>query len=133
MVTQAETFYRSKVKSYSLLVKKSIRLSQTISRIRLLTFIFTAALLIWFAQTGNYNGIFISLLTGIIVFLILIRYHSKVLNEKKYREAVLRINSDELKVLDGNFSSFDGGNEFIDPDHPFSYDLDVFGDGSLFQ
>jgi len=133
MVTRAETFYRSKVKSYSLLVKKSIWLSQTISRIRLLTFIFTAALLIWFAQTGNYSGICISLLTGIIVFLILIRYHSKVLNEKKYREAVLRINSDELKVLDGNFSSFDGGNEFIDPDHPFSYDLDVFGDGSLFQ
>lgn len=133
MISTAESYYNERAGIYSLLLNKSIKLSKRISRIRLLTFVFTAFLIIYFAQSGHFALIFISLLSGTIIFIALVRYHSKVLSDKKYREAVLKINEDEIKALNGNFSSFDGGNVFLDPAHPFSYDLDVFGDGSLFQ
>jgi len=39
----------------------------------------------------------------------------------------------ELQALEHTFSQFDNGEEFINPRHAFSFDLDLFGDGSLFQ
>ncbi|GAF02922.1 hypothetical protein [Saccharicrinis fermentans] len=43
------------------------------------------------------------------------------------------LNENEEKVLEGDFSSFDSGSEFIDPQHDYSHDLDLFGEGSFFQ
>ena len=45
----------------------------------------------------------------------------------------LRINREELQALAGDQSAFEEGNEFIDPEHPYSFDLDLFGRHSLFQ
>ena len=35
--------------------------------------------------------------------------------------------------MEGNISPFDGGSEYVNTTHSFSFDLDLFGDGSLFQ
>lgn len=43
------------------------------------------------------------------------------------------INRQELDALNGNFSMFDPGSEYVDPYHPYSFDLDIFGVDSLFQ
>ncbi len=39
----------------------------------------------------------------------------------------------EVQALKGNISGFLAGAEFIDPHHPYTHDLDIFGEGSLFQ
>ncbi len=39
----------------------------------------------------------------------------------------------ELAYLMGDFSSFDDGSEFVDSEHPYSFDLDVFGNHSYFH
>ena len=39
----------------------------------------------------------------------------------------------EEAALGGDFSAFDDGERFIDPHHPFTYDLDIFGKESLYQ
>lgn len=41
--------------------------------------------------------------------------------------------SNELKYLDGDFSPFRNGEQFINPDHEYSFDLDLFGAESLFH
>ena len=39
----------------------------------------------------------------------------------------------EEAALGGDFSAFDDGERYVDPQHPFTYDLDIFGKESLYQ
>ena len=68
-----------------------------------------------------------------IPFLALVKYHNRLFRRKEYLEKKIKINEDELSVIDYDSSNFDGGGEYIDPSHLYSYDLDLFGDNSLFQ
>ena len=43
------------------------------------------------------------------------------------------INREEIKRLDHQFHDFDQGTDFLSEEHPYSYDLDIFGRNSLFQ
>ena len=52
---------------------------------------------------------------------------------KVYAETLIKLNEDELKGLDYDFSAFDGAADKISGEHSFCLDLDVFGDRSLFQ
>ena len=47
--------------------------------------------------------------------------------------ALLKVYEDEVKALEGDFSPFETGEAFQNPQHPYSFDLDVFGPGSLFN
>lgn len=70
---------------------------------------------------------------GLISFFVLVKYYQKLVTKRDYLKAIIQINSDELEALKHNFSIFDSGEEFINPNHFNSYDLDLFGRGSLFQ
>jgi len=50
-----------------------------------------------------------------------------------YYQQLVKINQNEIRAINRNLSTFDPGNEFIDPHHDYSYDLDLFGTGSMFQ
>ncbi|MEI6683730.1 MAG: hypothetical protein WCO44_13925 [Bacteroidota bacterium] len=43
------------------------------------------------------------------------------------------INEREIRALGYDFSGFNPGNGFVSQDHPYTYDLDIFGIGSLYQ
>lgn len=43
------------------------------------------------------------------------------------------VNEHEMQYLRGDFSPFDDGARYVNPHHPFSFDLDIFGAGSLYQ
>jgi len=68
-----------------------------------------------------------------IIFLALMKYHTKLYRAKNYSER-LHINAqNELKALNYDFSDFDGAPEKINAEHSFSLDLDLFGNRSFFQ
>ncbi len=46
---------------------------------------------------------------------------------------LIEINQREIRALGFDFSGFNPGNGFISQDHPYTYDLDIFGAGSLYQ
>lgn len=55
-------------------------------------------------------------------------------DEQVHRFSSLRnVYLHELSYLKGDFSCFDDGERYVDAHHPFTFDLDVFGKGSLFQ
>ncbi|MDO5664323.1 MAG: hypothetical protein Q4G63_03575 [Bacteroidia bacterium] len=85
-------------------------------------FMFTKS--VWYAGT---------LLGAITVFLLLLRRHEKLIIEKNRAESALKIAEDELKAFGHDFSPFDGITEQINPAHDFSFDLDIFGNGSIAQ
>ncbi len=72
--------------------------------------------------------------TGITFgFLFLIGYHRKLNRKSELSQVLLRLNENELSALKGDFSHFGKGTEFLDIHHEFTYDLDIFGEKSLFQ
>ncbi|MDR0538593.1 MAG: DNA mismatch repair protein MutS [Tannerellaceae bacterium] len=72
-------------------------------------------------------------LAAAITFTILMIYHEKLAKKKTYNETLEQLCNNEIKSLACNFSSFDGASEYIDSEHAFSHDLDIFGTHSLFQ
>lgn len=66
-------------------------------------------------------------------FLFLIKKFIQTEKQLNYYERLYKINRSEISALNRDLSSFDSGNKYIDPHHDYSYDLDLFGIGSLFQ
>lgn len=104
----------------------------SISFFRLMAIVFFLVALYYFVQTDqNYWGglAFLSFAT----FLILMRYHSTLLIQKKLLQALVEVNKNEIAYLHREKIPFEEGVEFNDFNHPYSYDLDIFGTHSLFQ
>ncbi len=79
-----------------------------------------------------------SLLLAITVPLIIalgyfIQQHSRLFKKKSYLERASAICGNELNALEYNFNAFDGAEERLNPAHPFTFDLDIFGYKSIFQ
>lgn len=58
-----------------------------------------------------------------------------VRNDRRIKagEALLQVYQNEIDYQHGDFSGFDAGEQYVCPQHPYTFDMDVFGAGSLFQ
>ena len=68
-----------------------------------------------------------------IPFLFLVKKNVKYNQRIKLAKELIKINKNELDALNGNISSFHNGKEFINSSHPYSFDLDIFGEESIYQ
>ena len=82
---------------------------------------------------GNLKILTPTFVFGIALFLYLISIYSDLKLLKKKTQKLIEINELEIDVIEGNLSKLDFGNEFINPSHDYSYDIDLFGKGSFFQ
>lgn len=103
-----------------------------ISSLRVLLFLAGIFGVIYFYSTGAAMICAVIAVT-FVPFLTLVKYHNRLFFRKDWLETCKRVNQDELSALDNNYDPFDSGEEFIDPAHRYSYDLDIFGHHSLFQ
>ena len=73
-------------------------------------------------------------LVTFVPFVGLIQYHNRLFARKDYLEKEREVNRQEAAALaDYDTSAFDDGQDFADPAHLYTFDLDVFGPRSLFQ
>lgn len=68
-----------------------------------------------------------------VPFFVLVKWHNRLFLYKELAEAKVSINRNELKALEGDITSFDGGSEYVDSAHLYTFDIDVFGEHSVFQ
>ncbi|MCI4666686.1 MAG: hypothetical protein MRZ79_00895 [Bacteroidia bacterium] len=68
-----------------------------------------------------------------ILFLYLVKIHSDIAHKRDHLKTLIAICTAEITGLSGDLSSFDEGEEFINPQHEFSFDLDIFGKNSIWQ
>ena len=66
-------------------------------------------------------------------FLYLIKIHAELAEEREHLNRLISIRQTEIEALNGNRDSLDEGEEYINAEHSYSYDLDIFGRGSIFQ
>ena len=124
--------YKERIEIYKL---KEIKLRKKlvwVSFLRFFSFIGIFVFLVQYIRSENIFYLIFSLLLTII-FVKLILIYSKHSLQLKHTKSIIQINKDEIEVLNNNFSKFDDGSEFIDREHPYSFDLDIFGPGSVFQ
>jgi hypothetical protein len=62
-----------------------------------------------------------------------IKYHNKTAFLKKHTAFLKGINESEILREKCNLEEFDTGNKFINHNHPYTSDLDIFGQHSIFQ
>jgi hypothetical protein len=117
---------------FKLLVAKEERILLYLSALRF--FSFTGGLaLIWFGfSISLYAGILL-IPVVVIIFLWLLKLYSDHSSKKEFLDNLAVINQNEAKAVSGDITSFEAGNSFIDPQHDFSNDVDLFGESSLFQ
>lgn len=88
-------------------------------------------LLLYFALSET--TLFYLLPVVLFIFILLVRKHSILYEKKIHLENLVKINADEIQSMQGDYSCFDSGVNFIDHHHPYSHDLDIFGSRSFFQ
>ena len=66
-------------------------------------------------------------------FLALVRFHQSLSEKRRLLQIRLTLIENELKALQGDISAFNDGGSYTDLAHPYTYDLDIFGKGSIYQ
>jgi hypothetical protein len=69
----------------------------------------------------------------IFLFLLSIMKHLSIENEINDRKHLIKIYLNEIDSYNNGINIFGDGSEFIDKNHPYSSDLDIFGKFSLFN
>ncbi len=110
------------------LLKKKLATSSTL---RLIVFIGLVLGIYFFFN--NINIVIGIIVAGISLFIFLVSKHSDLQDKRDFTNALIRLNKTEIQVLNNNYFDLDEGTEFIDSNHYYSYDIDLFGKGSFFQ
>ncbi len=127
-----EKFYRERIKYLDIRLGSIKKILGLLSVTRLITFILVIIALVNILKFSVLLGV-LSSLTLLIIFGLQVRLYIRKNREKTHIEYLADINKNEIKALDYDFRNFQAGDEYIDTTHPYSYDLDIFGQGSLFQ
>jgi hypothetical protein len=99
------------------------------SILRLAVFLLTAFLAVHYFDEG-FLALIIAL--GLVAFLFLVRRHLKLKERLNRFQSVKNFAERESRFLQDPLADYDGGEEFVDADHPYTYDLGIFGKRSIF-
>ncbi len=101
-------------------------------RIRLVVGVMILAA-VWFLLKEQLPGSGFTLAGICAIFLVFVRRHGQ--EEIRETQVLRRIGTleNELAALQGDISSFRSGREYTDSKHPYTYDLDFFGERSVYQ
>nr|WP_199000439.1 DNA mismatch repair protein [Flavobacterium sp. ASV13] len=124
--------YQNKVKHYTAIFSKINKRYNSISILRLLSVFLCLFLMFNYIKTNEILYVVFAFMS-FVGFLFLMRVHSRLSFQKELTTAILKINQNEIAYLKREKIPFENGIEFNDFHHPYAYDLDIFGDHSLFQ
>ena len=123
--------------------KRITELVQTISSLRAKSRIFVMAEVLSFAVSIGFVVLFTVLddaswTLGVALCILFLYFYIRNLDTKNDRKiadasALKLVYEKEVAYQTGDYTKFDAGERYLQPTHPFTFDLDVFGQGSLFQ
>lgn len=119
---EKHTFAHQKLnKNYNL-----ISVARVVTVLALLYFIYQS-----FASDNNLFILFSAL--TFVIFIFLMNVHDKIAWNRKIEKQLISINNDEIIFLKKEGIPFENGAEYVDFKHFYSFDLDFFGNNSIFQ
>ncbi|OMQ07982.1 DNA mismatch repair protein [[Flexibacter] sp. ATCC 35103] len=124
--------YQTKVQQYTTIFNKINKRYNSISILRLLSVFLCLFLLFYYIKTNEILYAVFAFLS-FVGFIVLMRIHSGLSFQKQLTTAILKLNQNEITYLNREKIPFENGIEFNNFHHPYAYDLDIFGEHSLFQ
>lgn len=125
-------FYQQQISSLenesAILLKRKSRLGWLRLVILLLT-TFTC----WQLLTVSLGLVFLVFITGLVIFLYVVKKDLANNELIEHKERLLHINKEELHYLNHQYTHQQEGAAFYKEDHPYAGDLDLFGRASLYQ
>lgn len=94
------------------------------------------ALFLFFGYRATQTGstlIISATVIALAAFFIVVKWYDRLEQKVIYYRALAKLNGDEISFLETNRSAYSTGKEYEDQHHPYSYDLDIFGNGGLFS
>lgn len=81
---------------------------------------------------------FTYLLLGVLIlcvaaFFVVLNIHANIKFQLGLSKELIKINKDEISLLNGEEVEIENGERFLDSKHLYAYDLDIFGRKSLYQ
>ncbi|VAW12106.1 MutS-related protein, family 1 [hydrothermal vent metagenome] len=125
------SFYTGQIKKYSDQLSKVKKQLFASSMVRLAIFILAAVAI--YTVFGSTKIVVVIVVVTIVLFLFLVSRHTDLKYQRDKLQSLIDINKTEIKVLGRDFHELQEGNEFKDPTHYFSQDIDLFGKGSFYQ
>jgi hypothetical protein len=124
--------YRELAEKNGSICTKHKKILFTLSLLRLFVFAGGAGVSIACFSLSMTAGI-ISIIITIILFLFLLNRYAIHSEKKEFFGNLETINRNEIQALSGDLSPFNNGSNWINSDHDFSNDIDLFGNDSLFH
>ncbi len=102
------------------------------SLVRLLTFFLGAAIVIFCFSTNAIMG-FLVMVVLLAAFAKFVFFHEDIKHQQHHQRNLKTINENEVNYLLKQVTEFDNGEQYLDADHPYAVDMDIFGDYSIYQ
>ncbi|ERI90010.1 MutS domain V protein [Clostridiales bacterium oral taxon 876 str. F0540] len=129
-----ENIYEKRKRHYDTFLKKQKNTINFISALRLIIFLSGFGFSIFFIFHKHFYISSAILIVSLISFVLLVDKHGKIIMNRNLTQALYDVNETSIKRIKGQWKEFiDTGEEFNNPEHSYSDDLDVFGKSSLFQ
>lgn len=125
------TFYQGRLTNITKELKTLKGRLRLLGSLRLIVFIAIGLNVYFFFGQAAWIGATLGI--GVLVFLALITKHTNVKNTYLFVKQLKLANELELRRLSGDLSDAATGSEYIFEEHDFNQDIDLFGQGSLFQ
>ncbi len=133
MTPNPTNVFTTNIEHYHTLAQQAGKRFNQLSVVRTLIFVLALVGLVYLANSRSNDGFLLLLLLFVAGFPWLIRYHNQLRTRRDHLLTLKLVNENELKRLNLQLTSFDQGNSFQTPRHPYTSDLDIFGEHSLFQ
>lgn len=126
------SIYKEKLFKSEKEYKKLSKKYNTIGFLRLLIVV-SLLLLLYFCFQKPYMVYFVGIFLSVVTFLYLISLHKKVSFLRRIEKSKIEINQKEIDFLEKGIHFSDNGSVFQNQTHPYAFDLDIFGEKSLYH
>ncbi|WP_343744736.1 hypothetical protein [Chitinophaga sp.] len=125
--------YQQRINEFQQAIDKEKRRTSLLSWSRLLSFLLIVAGVVLYFRQGREVVWLLAAAVGVVAFGFFLKRHNQSLQQLALLKTLLDLNQKELQQATTWTSSFEDGHEFINDQHDYSGDLDVFGPASIFQ
>ena len=127
-----KNYYKERIDSHNEILKHLTKKSSMFLYGKLLFFSLTiSSCIVWF-HYSKHDMVWLYGVISFTIYLILMYLDGKEMDKKRFIQKQNVILSDEMSNLSGVFTNNNGA-EYISTKHPYTFDIDIFGDSSLFH
>ncbi len=134
MENKLKESYQHSVEKYAAEVAALKRKNNAFITSELLLFGAMATCLVcYFALDGDTHLWLCAAFLSLVAYFLVRHFDDKNKERIEHKTALMQVCQDEVKAMEGDFSSYEKGEAYLNPHHAYAFDLDVFGKDSLYN